>query len=528
MPITLSGTRITVEYQAGDAKGNSWSVPYTFNDIVAASTAGGWNPAVTKVNNLYTIPYSVHIIGAATYFQVLATNTIREVFTFCAPAPTDTNQFSLEDGNIIIGYMRTNGYEMTGAVFNIDTVVPDNQKGIRLVGNTVRIMASAFWHTRFFYVDGKDVAGNYIKHCMIHYSHWGPNVIGLEVDNIMFTGGFYGISSLSQNNKRVTIAASNYAIINGVVGNATYYYTGLKVISSILGDTYIRLGNTANSHKYIFLIDSEVELEKLKFYVSGTSLTDAYQYIQTSLNVDIRNEAGDLIEALVTLYDKDSNVLFSETATGGLITDRPTTYGQAYGQANGGVIVEQTWTDFQPLKIVISKAGYQDTFIQNINITKGVKTYIRTTIKATVPEKPTISGVAITDCTKIGTSDGQIQITVESGTQPFEYSLDGNTWQESNVFADLATGYYTVYVKDANGNQDNLSGVKIAEPVYAYVDTLPITGLVTYNAIIGVVSAYALKGVVTIQNAFGIVTIAEEVKGTVLKETNINTEISCN
>ena len=40
-------------------------------------------------------------------------------------------------------------------------------------------------------------------------------------------------------------------------------------------------------------------------------------------------------------------------------------------------------------------------------------------------------------------------VTVAGGTPPYEYSLDGTIWQTSNIFPNLSTGAYTVYVRDS-------------------------------------------------------------------------------
>ncbi|MBI5857634.1 MAG: gliding motility-associated C-terminal domain-containing protein [Sphingobacteriales bacterium] len=62
---------------------------------------------------------------------------------------------------------------------------------------------------------------------------------------------------------------------------------------------------------------------------------------------------------------------------------------------------------------------------------------------------PLTANVAPTpaDC---GTNNGTLTITgVSGGTAPYQYSLNGTTWQASNVFTGLASGSYTVYVRDA-------------------------------------------------------------------------------
>ncbi len=50
-----------------------------------------------------------------------------------------------------------------------------------------------------------------------------------------------------------------------------------------------------------------------------------------------------------------------------------------------------------------------------------------------------------------GSSNGSITATAVGGTAPFQYSIDGTTFQASNVFGSLAANNYTVTVKDTNG-----------------------------------------------------------------------------
>lgn len=46
---------------------------------------------------------------------------------------------------------------------------------------------------------------------------------------------------------------------------------------------------------------------------------------------------------------------------------------------------------------------------------------------------------------------GSVSITAAGGSSPYEYSLDGMTYQTSSSFTGLATGDYTAYAIDANG-----------------------------------------------------------------------------
>jgi gliding motility-associated-like protein len=68
----------------------------------------------------------------------------------------------------------------------------------------------------------------------------------------------------------------------------------------------------------------------------------------------------------------------------------------------------------------------------------------------TVNDKcPQVSATA-TDETCIK-NDGTVSATATKGTAPFTYSLDGVNYQTGNTFTGLATGSYTVYLKDALG-----------------------------------------------------------------------------
>ncbi len=62
-------------------------------------------------------------------------------------------------------------------------------------------------------------------------------------------------------------------------------------------------------------------------------------------------------------------------------------------------------------------------------------------------------GVIITPPTTPEACDGTIQAVVALGTAPYEYSLDGVTWQSSDTFTGLCAQQYTVYVRDSDCSQ---------------------------------------------------------------------------
>jgi gliding motility-associated-like protein len=64
---------------------------------------------------------------------------------------------------------------------------------------------------------------------------------------------------------------------------------------------------------------------------------------------------------------------------------------------------------------------------------------------------PFITGQGL-DPSGCGKTDGSVTLTPGEGLGPYQYSIDdGLTYQTSNVFPNLGTGFYNIWVKDANG-----------------------------------------------------------------------------
>ena len=60
-----------------------------------------------------------------------------------------------------------------------------------------------------------------------------------------------------------------------------------------------------------------------------------------------------------------------------------------------------------------------------------------------------------------GDENSLIVVSVEGGQQPYEYSIDGENFQTSNVFSDLVGDIYTVTVKDANGITFEIANIEV-------------------------------------------------------------------
>jgi gliding motility-associated-like protein len=85
---------------------------------------------------------------------------------------------------------------------------------------------------------------------------------------------------------------------------------------------------------------------------------------------------------------------------------------------------------------LVDNAGCRDTIDVTINATNA----------------PVINNIQVTDAS-CGNEDGSITINATGGLGALQYSIDGFSFQSSPVFNDLASGTYTVYVRDESGCQ---------------------------------------------------------------------------
>lgn len=124
----------------------------------------------------------------------------------------------------------------------------------------------------------------------------------------------------------------------------------------------------------------------------------------------------------------------------------------------------------------------------------------------TINAGPPISTTAAnTDVLCNGTATGSITVAQPAaGNAPYEYSLDGVTWQSSNVFNGLAAGTYTVHFRERDGCTGTVP-VTVNEPAVLTASTgmVPVVcngqsnGTVTINGAGGVAPyQYSVDGIV--------------------------------
>jgi hypothetical protein len=99
-----------------------------------------------------------------------------------------------------------------------------------------------------------------------------------------------------------------------------------------------------------------------------------------------------------------------------------------------------------------------------------------TTFTVNVPPLAWSSVVANVTCS--GAVDGSVILTATGGIAPYEFSLNGGTYQSSNLFFGLAAGMYTVSIRDTDGNEATGTVVVGSAPALVLSATVSGNGIV--------------------------------------------------
>lgn len=92
-----------------------------------------------------------------------------------------------------------------------------------------------------------------------------------------------------------------------------------------------------------------------------------------------------------------------------------------------------------------------------------------------------------------GDSTGMIELTAGGGTPPYTYTLDGETFQSSNIFNNVPAGRYHPAVKDASGCTKEVCA-QLTEPAEFKVDTI-VTHPLCHDDVDGTINLNVAGGV---------------------------------
>lgn len=354
MPITLSNTRITVEWQAGDPKGDSWGDPFTLDDIVAASVAGSWDPPVTKQGAQYLIPYSLYIEGIDTFFLA---EDAQVYFEYVA----GVDAYKL----YVTGNFKSQGYH--GVSWFNDFDYGHNRISFNCTsGAEIYINNAEFIYFRVFYGYGSITNVLKIENTKFKQTDliYAPNNSYVNVKNLIFYN--IGLTPFADFNSAENIQFIKCSLYAVYIWNLyTLNLTNVQSIDSAGYDLRIRpsgAGQVANFY--------DSKLDFTSYHILSYAIGD--WTINNISTFKINIEDGD--SGTANLYDKDDNLIFSEVLSGEL--EKNVTFEKLEVATIVGAVTNEELSIYEPFKLVVSKSGYKDLIILDITVNDGEQTII--------------------------------------------------------------------------------------------------------------------------------------------------------
>lgn len=176
--------------------------------------------------------------------------------------------------------------------------------------------------------------------------------------------------------------------------------------------------------------------------LKGESKVISNQYLEAS-KTDV--EAEELIFTLVTLPENGTLLLDdSLLEVGNQFTQRDID-NELFTYVHDDTDTDSDSFYFDVLEVENGWVGAQ---IFNINIVS----------------LPVAQAILVSDIDCHNNNNGSIEAQITGGTTPYEYSLDGLTFQAESLFESLAEGTYQITVKDANGFSNISNEITITNP----------------------------------------------------------------
>jgi len=348
--------RITVEYNAGDgAHGASFTNPYTFEDIYDTDQANGWG--VTQIQNNATywkqtfIDAGLTITGIDTYFKAY-----REAAIVCDTA--QSTNYNVLDGTANL-YIEQCSLSTGAGTVLYQRIYFDSH----ITGSSITFKNFCLLAGETFSVWG---ANSTVEDCLLmniknHYYRYNPTI-----SNVIIVGGNYGFTPRSEFTKaeNITVIGCTRGIL---AGYGSFTLTGFRPIDCthdlwIMPDFHDRVVN---------LIDSYIDTSKVYFHNLGGDI-DCNTYLKTTFNAEIEDSSG----GTLTIYDKDSSIVYDEVLASDNMTEQKITYRHYEYIIVGGVATTQDTNIKEPFKLKVTKPGYRTLEIPDITVTPGQPTTI--------------------------------------------------------------------------------------------------------------------------------------------------------
>jgi hypothetical protein len=182
--------------------------------------------------------------------------------------------------------------------------------------------------------------------------------------------------------------------------------------------------------------------------------------------------------------------------------------------ANDGTITATGTGGTAPLEYSIDGATYQPGNIFNGLAPGNYTVYVKDAngcIKTTTVTVANASNLSLTVSTINAScgNNGTITAVATGGVAPLQYSINGVTYQASNIFTGVAPGTYTVYVRDAN------NCIITKQAIVTTASALTLTATVSLQASCG-----ANNGAITANGSGGVAPLTYSINGVTYQSSN--------
>jgi len=277
-------------------------------------------------------------------------------------------------------------------------------------------------------------------------------------DGAIFAVGTLGVTPYQYSLDGVVYQSSN--IFTGL--DAGFYTVSMKDNQGCVVTTGITIGNLSAATFTTVVVAAKCGNQNGSITVTASGGTPAYTYsFDGGLTFSGSNNSGPVFPGNYTVVVKDGNgclttkvvlvndIVGPQTLTA-IVTDA--TCGAINGTveltASGGTSAYQYSADdstYVGSNVLTGfGAGTFTVWVRDANLCKKSITVTLINLAG-----PTLTATATP--TTCGSNDGTITATAVGGTVPLLYSIDGVTFDTSNIFTGLGAGTYTITVSDANG-----------------------------------------------------------------------------
>lgn len=346
MAILIEGLKIIITTDGGTGKGTITN-PYTFSAIMVTAT----NIVLTSNNyskRFFYVPYALWI-EADCYFK-----SDNEMVLFDEDVDALGSRIRCTGFMEIISCLwRCNGDEFS-VIYNatITNSVFYDFRGLTFYsGNIVK-------NTKFFNVGS---------------TYWarGEDSEFTDCEMVSTAYGYIPQKNIAINLRNKFINCIN-GILLGYNSTADIRIESPQLIGCTYDLVYLPLQYTYNAIGTEVLVDPLVDLDKSSLLVTIDNRHCRVQIV-TRMSFYIKDAENSIIK----VYDKDSNLIYDSDYIEGLTDDIKyyERYVVSQGIAYTPLIDEEDI--FQPFKVIVSKAGFDDLEIPNIYITSGQATTVR-------------------------------------------------------------------------------------------------------------------------------------------------------